>query len=67
MLGTRLSEHILERLDVIIPIVAFLVVRFADLPLTRQIIEPLLKPGELFVFGNVQEKFENGRVVLGRD
>src|SRR6266513_625779 len=64
MLGTGLSEHVLECLDVISPIVAFLVIRFADLPLASRIIESLLEPGQLFVFGNVEEKFENGRVCL---
>ena len=67
MLGTRLSKHIFKCLDVVTPIVAFLVVRFTDLPLASRIIQSLLEPGKLFVFGNVEEKFENGRVVLGRD
>ena len=67
MLGTCLSEHILERLSVITPVLAFLVIRFTDLPLAGRVLESLLKPGKLFFFGNVQEKFESSRVALGED
>src|SRR6476661_4913197 len=45
VLGARLVQHILERLRVIIPIIAFLVVRFADLPMAIGIIQSLLESG----------------------
>ena len=50
MFGAGLVKHILERLGVIIPIFAFLVVGFTDLPLTRRVIQSFLKPGKLFLF-----------------
>ena len=55
-LGARFTEHILERLGVIFPIVAFLVIGIADLPLARRIVQSLLEAPELFLLGNVQEK-----------
>src|SRR5438874_4463917 len=67
MFGARFVKYILERLDVITPIFAFFVIRVADLPLAIRVIQSLLEPGKLFLFRNVQEKFENRRVVLRRD
>ena len=56
MFGARLVKHILECLDVIIPIFAFLVVGFTDLPLTRRVIESFLKPGSLLDHKETFEK-----------
>jgi hypothetical protein len=67
MLRAGLVKHILEGLDVITPIVALLVIRVTDLPLTTWVIQSLLEPRELFLFRNVQEKFEDRCVVLRRD
>src|SRR4029453_2162092 len=64
MLGACLVKDILEGLDVITPIFALLVIRIADFPLPCWVIQSLFEPGELFLFRNVQEKFENRRVVL---
>ena len=49
MLGARLVQHVLERLRVINPVVAFLIVRFTDLPLTSRVIQSLLKSGKLLL------------------
>jgi hypothetical protein len=46
------------------PIIALLIIGFADLPLADRVIESLLKARELFLLGNVKEKFEDRRVVL---
>ena len=62
-----LVKHILERLRVVIPESAFLVVGVTDLPLTRRVIQPLLESGKLFLFRDVQKKFENCRAVLRGD
>jgi hypothetical protein len=67
MLGTRLVKHILKGLDVITPVFALLVVRVTDLPLTSWVIQSLLESGKLFLFRNVQEKFENCCVVFRGD
>ena len=50
MFGARVVKDIIERLDVIIPIFAFLVVGLTDLPLARRVIQSFLKPGKLFLF-----------------
>ena len=61
------SERIFERLGVIVPIFAFLVIGFADLPLARRIVESLREPGELFLLGNMEKKFEDRGVTLSSD
>ena len=65
--GARLSSTCLESLYVITPVFAFFVIRVADLPLAIRVIQSLLKPGQLFLFRNMQEKFENRCVVFSRD
>ena len=67
VLSARFVKHVLERIDVIPPIFAFFVIRVTDLPLTIRVIQSLLEPGELFLFRNMQEKFENRCVVLSSD
>src|SRR5262249_4184455 len=49
MLGARLVKHVLERLRVIIPVVALFIIRFTDLPLAIGVTQPLLKSGKLFL------------------
>ena len=64
MLGARFLQHIFKSFDVIAPIIALLLIGFADLPLARWVAESLRKPGGLFLFENVQKKFEDSRLVL---
>src|SRR5919106_6490785 len=51
--GAGLVKRIFIGLRVTIPIFAFLIVGFTDLPLTRRFIQSLLKPGKLFLLLNV--------------
>src|SRR5213592_3379982 len=43
VIGARFGKHILECLDVVSPILAFLIVRFTDLPLTGWVMQSLLE------------------------
>src|SRR5438477_13158822 len=67
VLGARLVQHVLERLCVIIPVVAFRIIRFTDLPLAIGVVQSLPESRKLFLLGNVQEIFENGCVVFSVD
>src|SRR5438876_7527823 len=67
VLRARLVKHVLECLRVIIPVVAFLIIRFTDLPLAFGVIQSLFEAGKLFLFGNMQEEFKNRCVVFSGD
>ena len=65
MFRRAMGQRPLERLDIVIPEVALAVVAGADLPLPRRVVEALLEAGELFLRRDVQEEFQDGRVVVG--
>ena len=57
-------EHILKGFDVIVPEFPLLIVRFADLPASRWVLQPTLEPRELLFLRDMQKKLENSGVVL---
>src|SRR5439155_23511730 len=51
-LRALLGTHVLECLRVIIPVVAFLIIRLTDFPLAFVVIQSLCLAGNLFLLGN---------------
>jgi hypothetical protein len=66
-LGRAFGQHVFVCRHVVVPEGPFLVVRIADLPLPRRVVEPLLEALELLVFRDVEEELHDRRVVLDQE
>src|SRR5215469_7066962 len=62
--GASLLQRFLERFHVIVPVTALLVIGLADLPLSRGVFQSLLEARQLLGLRDMQEKLEDGRMVL---
>src|SRR5579875_220071 len=65
MRHTGCAQGILVSFYIVIPKLMFGIIGFADLPVTRGIIEPLLEARKLFLLADVEEELQNGGSTLG--
>jgi hypothetical protein len=64
VLRARQGHGVLVRVHVLRPQLAFGVVAFADLPIPRRVVEPLLEARQLLFRADVEKELQNGRAVL---
>jgi hypothetical protein len=66
VLAAGLAQRLFVGFDVVGPELALGVVAFADFPVARRVVEPLLEALELLLGADVQEELEDARAVLRR-